>query len=88
MFTPLAGRQGAGFGAMDEPAERKVHGTPIPRTGGLAIFVVFLLTLTISQFFDTNVSDLLVLDRQAVFFLSGALICFGIGLFERGSLFD
>ena len=81
-LTPLTGRLGAGLGAMDEPSERKVHGTLIPRTGGLAIFVVFVLTLVISSLFNTTVSDLLVLDRQAVFFLSGALICFGIGLFD------
>jgi len=82
VLTPLAGRLGAILGALDEPAERKVHGRPIPRTGGLAIFVVFVLTLVISSFFNTNVSDLLVLDRQTVFLLGGAVICFGVGLFD------
>jgi len=67
---------------MDEPAERKVHVKPIPRTGGLAIFVVFVLTLVISSLFNTNISNLLELDRQIIFFFGGAVICFGIGLFD------
>ncbi len=82
ILTPLAGRLGIRFGAMDEPAERKVHVKPIPRTGGLAIFVVFVLTLVISSLFNTNISNLLELDRQIIFFFGGAIICFGIGLFD------
>jgi len=82
VLTPITGRLGARFGALDEPAERKVHGRPIPRTGGLAIFVVFALTLVISCFFNTNVSNLLVFDKKTVFLLGGAVICFGAGLFD------
>jgi UDP-GlcNAc:undecaprenyl-phosphate GlcNAc-1-phosphate transferase len=82
VLTPLAGKLGIRFGAMDEPNGRKLHGKPIPRTGGLGIFVVFVLTLVISSFFNTNVSNLLVLDRQVIFLLAGAIICFNIGLFD------
>ena len=82
VLTPLAGKLGIRFGALDKPAERKVHGKPIPRTGGLAIFLVFILTLAVSSFLKTKISDLLVFDRQTVFFLCGAIICFGIGLFD------
>ena len=82
LLTPLAGRLGIRFKALDKPAERKVHGKPIPRTGGLAIFVVFILTLVISSLFNTKISDLLILDRQTVFLLAGAVICFNIGMFD------
>ena len=82
VLTPLAGRLGARFGALDEPSERKMHGRPIPRIGGLAIFAAFFLTLALGSLFHTAVSDLLVLDRQIVFLLGGAFICFGIGLFD------
>lgn len=82
VLTPLAGRLGVRFGALDEPAERKMHGKPIPRTGGLSIFVVFILTLVISSLFNTKISDLLILDRQTAFLLAGAIICFNIGLFD------
>jgi UDP-GlcNAc:undecaprenyl-phosphate GlcNAc-1-phosphate transferase len=82
ILTPLVRWLGIKFGAMDEPDERKIHVKPMPRTGGLAIFAVFILALIISSFFNTNISNLLVLDRPMVFFMVGAVICFGIGLFD------
>lgn len=82
VLSPLAGRLGKRLGALDMPDDRKVHGRPIPRTGGVAIFIVFFLTLIICSFFNTKISNLLVLDRQRIFLLSGAFICFGIGLFD------
>ena len=44
LATPLAGRIATRFGAVDRPgAERRVHARPIPRAGGLAVGVAFLL---------------------------------------------
>ncbi|MFC1829077.1 glycosyltransferase family 4 protein [Thermodesulfobacteriota bacterium] len=82
ILTPLSSWLGTKSGAMDMPNERKIHTQPIPRTGGLAIFVVFLLTLVVSSFFNTHISDLLVMDRQLAFLLAGAIIAFGVGLFD------
>ena len=82
ILTPLAGKLGVRFGALDVPGERKVHTSSIPRCGGLAIFVAFFLTLALSHFFMTNVSNLLVMDRRATFLLLGALVVFGAGLFD------
>ena len=67
MLTPLARRLGIRLGAMDLPEERKIHTRPIPRTGGLAIFLVFLFTLLISSFFNTDISNMLVMDRKKIF---------------------
>ncbi|MDB4569073.1 undecaprenyl/decaprenyl-phosphate alpha-N-acetylglucosaminyl 1-phosphate transferase, partial [Akkermansiaceae bacterium] len=36
---------GPRLGLMDEPDERRVHVTPIPRAGGLALWVAFLIVL-------------------------------------------
>jgi UDP-N-acetylmuramyl pentapeptide phosphotransferase/UDP-N-acetylglucosamine-1-phosphate transferase len=33
------------LGLMDEPGERRIHATPIPRAGGLAIWLSFLLVM-------------------------------------------
>lgn len=33
------------FGLMDEPGERRIHSTPIPRAGGIAIWLSFLLVI-------------------------------------------
>ena len=82
LLTPLAGRFGKRFGAVDVPDERKVHAIKIPRTGGLSIFITFLLTLASSKVLMTQVSDLLVMDRQLIFLLGGALVLFGVGLVD------
>lgn len=82
ILSPLMGKLGTQLGAVDMPSSRKVHTKPIPRTGGLAIFIAFMLTLLISTCFMTRVSDLLVLDRQIIFFFLGAAICFATGLVD------
>jgi UDP-GlcNAc:undecaprenyl-phosphate GlcNAc-1-phosphate transferase len=66
----------------DAPSERKEHTSPTPRCGGLAIVAAFLFTLALSTLITTGVSDKLVLDREATFFLLGALMVFGVGLFD------
>ncbi|PXF58158.1 MAG: undecaprenyl/decaprenyl-phosphate alpha-N-acetylglucosaminyl 1-phosphate transferase [Deltaproteobacteria bacterium] len=82
VLTPFAGWLGERFGAMDMPGERKIHSSPIPRCGGLAIFVAFFITLALSALITTGVSDKLILDRENTFFLLGALLVFGVGLFD------
>ena len=42
VLTPLARRMAPGLGMMDQPSARKVHTRPVPRIGGVAIFVVVL----------------------------------------------
>ena len=73
---------GVKFGAIDMPGERKVHSKPIPRCGGMAIFLAFILTLFIITLFMTDVSNKLVLDKKTSFFFIGMLIVFAVGLFD------
>ena len=82
ILTPLAGKLGVRFGALDVPGERKEHTSPTPRCGGLAIVAAFFITLALSALITTGISDKLILDRQATFFLLGALMVFGVGLFD------
>ena len=82
VITPLAGKLGVRFGAMDKPQERKAHTKPIPRSGGIAIFLAFILALVISALFMTDVSNKLVLDKKTSFFFIGMLIVFAVGLFD------
>ncbi len=35
VLTPLSGKLGLVFGAVDAPGERKIHRLPLPRIGGL-----------------------------------------------------
>jgi UDP-GlcNAc:undecaprenyl-phosphate GlcNAc-1-phosphate transferase len=43
LLTPIIRDAAHGAGLLDEPAERKVHETPIPRLGGVAIGAAFYL---------------------------------------------
>ncbi len=79
-LTPIAGWAGKNFGILDIPNERKVHSTPIPRTGGLAIFASFIMTMVFCNTFSTTITDQLVINRQMLFFLTGGVIVFGIGV--------
>ena len=81
-ITPLAGKAGTRFGAVDVPDERKIHLDPTPRTGGTAIFLSFLLTLLVIKLLGTKVSALLLMDKQTACFFGGAIICFAGGLID------
>ena len=45
LLTWLLVRFAARFGALDRPDERKVHRVPVPRLGGLAIFIAVAVAL-------------------------------------------
>ncbi|HLW00711.1 MAG TPA: MraY family glycosyltransferase [Ktedonobacterales bacterium] len=44
LFTGLIGRLSRRMGWLDQPSERRVHRVPVPRLGGVAIFLAFVLT--------------------------------------------
>ncbi len=82
-FTPLARVIGIRLGAMDLPGRRKMHSMPIPRIGGVGIFVSFVITITIfGSFIETTTSQLLILDTRSLALLTGAAICFLTGLVD------
>lgn len=43
LVTPLIKKLAVRIGAVDKPNSRKVHQTPMPRLGGLAIYISFLI---------------------------------------------
>lgn len=47
-LTPLAGRIGTRLGLVDRPGGRRHHQGVVPRTGGLAIFAGFFLTVLLT----------------------------------------
>ena len=44
-LTPITARVAAAIGAIDMPGERKIHTTPVPRLGGLAVVVSIAIVL-------------------------------------------
>ena len=77
LSTPLVKHLAQKFGAMDIPRDnRRMHDHPIPRMGGLAIFVGFLLsTLIFSRGLDQGQQSILL----------GSIVIVILGVFDDKS---
>jgi UDP-GlcNAc:undecaprenyl-phosphate GlcNAc-1-phosphate transferase len=82
VLTPAAKWLGNRIGAVDVPLERKIHTTPIPRSGGLAIALSFVLAFIASSFFPASYSYHLYLDSRISVALLGGLVIFCVGFFD------
>lgn len=75
--TPLAKKIAFKVGAIDQPKDRGVHTEPMPRMGGIAIVLGFMITLLIITPFVP------LLNWKQFFGVSaGALIIFVLGIFD------
>ncbi len=81
-LTPLSGKLGKKLGAIDLPTERKIHTTPIPRSGGIAVFLSMALTIAVSVIFNTDITNQLVFDRKTLYLMGGAFLCFSVGFVD------
>ncbi len=73
LATPLVRTLAQKVGAMDVPKDaRRMHNHPIPRMGGLAIFLGFLLTVLLFAELTTQVRGMLL----------GAVIIVVLGIFD------
>jgi UDP-GlcNAc:undecaprenyl-phosphate GlcNAc-1-phosphate transferase len=68
-LTPLVRRAALKLGIMDQPGPRKIHRFPIPRAGGVAVYIAWLVAVMMGMEF---------LGLPAVFSHPGPLI--GLGL--------
>lgn len=75
------------LGLMDQPGERRIHATPIPRAGGMAIWVTFVLvTACIILMQELNQSEYLSWGWFSAF-VAGSLILMIAGIVDdRGGL--
>jgi UDP-GlcNAc:undecaprenyl-phosphate GlcNAc-1-phosphate transferase len=82
VLTPAVRMLGVRWGALDVPDARKMHLTPVPRVGGVAIFIAVGVTMAALLSIDSGVSGTLVLDRALVHLGAGAVLCFLTGLID------
>jgi len=45
LLTRIMIRLGPALGLIDEPGERRIHVKPVPRAGGIAVFLTFVITV-------------------------------------------
>lgn len=81
-FTPMARALGMKWGAMDIPAERNVHTKPIPRIGGLAVFIAFMFACCIGNRFFPYAGDLYNFSFNTFMGHAGAILILLCGLFD------
>ncbi len=79
VLTPLAAIVGKRYGMVDLPSGRKVHIKPIPRIGGVAIYLAFFGPFLGALFFSNGLI-VQILSEPAVLWLScGATLVFLVG---------
>ena len=77
LTTPLAKKIAIRVGAIDQPKDRGVHKKPIPRMGGIAIVLGFMITLLLVTPFMP-----LLNWKQFLGVSAGATIIFILGFFD------
>jgi UDP-GlcNAc:undecaprenyl-phosphate/decaprenyl-phosphate GlcNAc-1-phosphate transferase len=69
-------------GWVDKPDScRKLHSSPVPRVGGVAIYISFLLSIVCLCFFPTTIADSFrsqLLNAVKLFGLSGMMVLIGL----------
>ena len=75
--TPFAKWLSVKAGAIDYPKNRGVHTKPMPRMGGVAIVLGFLITVLMVYYFDRSMNP-----KQFAGFLIGALLIAGLGVVD------
>ena len=72
LLAPLSVWLAHRIGAIDMPGERKVHTEPVPRIGGLAVYLAFLAAVVRNQQFSREIYGILL----------GGTIIFLLGFFD------
>ena len=68
------------FGIVDQPSNRKVHLKPIPRMGGVAMYLAFLLALVAALLYQSELSQRLADNSHLQYCIGGASLVFLLGL--------
>ncbi len=89
-LTPVVRRLAVGWGTMDNPSERKIHASPIPRLGGLAIWLALWIAALASVRFipgGTTMDPTSTLPELAGIFAAATVIMLvGITDDRRGEM--
>lgn len=82
-LTPLAGWLAFRIGAVDVPNERKVHRSVMPRLGGVAVYLAFLLSLLAVPFLQNSIAgEFRRFAQLMVPLLLGSLATLALGIYD------
>lgn len=82
VLTPIIGRLAQRLGFVDVPREPKhIHRAPVPRLGGVALFLPFVAAVGLTLLLPVERKDPLELHRIAGL-LIGSTVVFGLGVWD------
>jgi len=79
ILTPIASWFGRRFGILALPKGRNIHSAPIPRTGGLALFLSFFAALAVVSLSPFGFAAGYGPDRLMWYVFAGGALIFGVG---------
>ena len=82
LLVPLVRRNAIKAGYYDAPGERKIHKQPIPRLGGIAIWLGFMLALGVVVVVHPPIIPASVFSSGLSGILAGGAIVFFLGLLD------
>jgi len=82
LLVPVVRRHAIQAGYYDAPGERKIHKSPIPRLGGIAIWLGFMLTLAVVAVLNPGFMKSSALSTTLPGVLSGGAMIFFLGLLD------
>jgi UDP-GlcNAc:undecaprenyl-phosphate GlcNAc-1-phosphate transferase len=65
---------------LDYPDERRIHKTPVPRLGGIGIFLSILISLLVAMIIKKSLFR--EIESQIIFVLLSGAAIFGLGLYD------
>ena len=82
LLTPLVKRAALWLGLVDQPDKRKVHRIPMPRVGGVAIFLGCIFAFLPAVVMHSDVLDMAFLDPRVKYLICGGVMMFGLGFVD------
>jgi UDP-GlcNAc:undecaprenyl-phosphate GlcNAc-1-phosphate transferase len=79
-LTPLVILAARRLNLMDAPSDRKIHSSPTPRIGGIAIFLACCLGLSACFFLQTMIPCMMLQEPRIIWLAVGSLMIFALGL--------
>lgn len=70
--TPIARTIAIRVGAIDRPGGRRIHATPTPRFGGVAVYTAIISSLAITSWLDPYIRGVLIAHASRLEALGGA----------------
>ncbi|MBK8191159.1 MAG: undecaprenyl/decaprenyl-phosphate alpha-N-acetylglucosaminyl 1-phosphate transferase [Vampirovibrionales bacterium] len=78
ILAPLVARTALRLGLVDQPGERKIHQTPVPRFGGVAIWMAYMIAILILMLLSGGYPH----GASMFGILTGATLMFCVGVLD------